>query len=103
MAKRHKVKSSHSKIVRTYRNKCHKLAASSIEDALSEVKPDFQYWTLIEFAAESMSALAWMIEEDSEIKVAFERCRKTVLRSLKDRVDHSQTKLAAIEKQNITA
>jgi hypothetical protein len=103
MATRQKVTTSNTKEARVYRNYFHRLAASSIKDILSLINPEFEDFALIELAAESMSALAWMVEGELEIEWVFEQCKERTLESLKVRIDHWHSKLSAAETQNEAA
>ena len=94
---------SNTNKARAYRNRFHKLAASSIKDFLSHVDRECEFLALIELAAEAMSAVAWIVEEELEIEWVFAQCKETTLRSLKDRVDRWLSKSSAVEAQNKAA
>jgi hypothetical protein len=86
-----------AKIASDYRKNLQKLATSSIKDCLREVYGEYQDLALIEFAAESMSCLASMFEEDYEIELVFQQCKAATLRGLKERTDRWESAFAALE------
>jgi hypothetical protein len=50
-----------------------------------------------------MSATAWIVEGDIEIEWVFKQSKDETLKNLKHRINHWQSKLAAVEAQNKAA
>jgi hypothetical protein len=62
-----------------------------------------EWKALTELAAEAMSTLIWRHGEQMDIEEVFEACKENTLRNLKQRFDHWQAKVSAVEAQSETS
>ena len=68
-----------------------------IKDYLSEVKSEHEWIALQTIAEEAMAESAWRAGDEIGIEKIFEFCKESTLRNLKRRLDHWQSKVAAIQ------